>query len=92
MQDSGPHEETTPTLFSLVALPVYPGEYEVRVESLNATGPPLILMIEEDRLMTWLLARGCEFCAHAVKLGRSVYCDHPPMRKHELAGLGFNLG
>ena len=83
--------ETSAPLFGLVALPVGGGEYELRVEPLAVTGPERALMIEADRLANWLLSRGCEFCAHAVKLGRAVHCDHPPVTAADLVDLGFNL-
>ena len=83
--------EVPPPLFGLVANPVDGGEYELRLEPLDMTGPTSALMIEAHRLENWLNARGCEFCAHAVKLGRTVYCDHPPVTAAELEELGFRL-
>ncbi|MGI4831715.1 MAG: hypothetical protein ACRYFU_26565 [Janthinobacterium lividum] len=83
--------EANPHVFGLIATATVDGEYEVRMEPLGFDGPKRGLMIEADRLSAWLLSRGCEFCAHAVKLGRAVHCDHPPITPNELAELGFNM-
>ena len=87
MPDPGTLAETAP-LYRPGALPVNDGEYLLQVEPLGDGGFTGGLMIKTDRLTTGLLSRGCEFCAQAVKLGRAVYCDHPPVTRTELEDLG----
>ena len=83
--------EAAPQLYGLGAIPVGDGEYLLQVEPLGDSTSSRGLMIEADRLTTWLMARGCEFCAHAVKLGRAVYCDHPLVTRTKLEDLGVRV-
>ncbi len=67
------------------------GKYVLATELLGSDSPERGISIEPAKLAEWLLARGCEFCAHAVKLGHRIHCDHPPITTGELASLGFDV-
>ncbi len=85
--DSSPN----PHVYGLFAVPSEGKTYAITTEPLSSKDAKRAMAIGAMKLADWLLARGCEFCAHAVKLGHRVHCDHPPVTKDELATLGFNV-
>ena len=82
-------KEKNVTAMSLSGEPVEGNSYMLRaaIPGSEITGSEVTL--PASQFFDWLLAKGCEFCAHQVKLRRSVHCDHIPLDEVELAGLGL---
>jgi hypothetical protein len=74
---------------SLSGEPAEGNSYTLRAENPGSEIVGSEVTLPADQFFDWLLAKGCEFCAHQVKLRRSVHCDHIPLNEVELAGLGL---
>ena len=81
--------EKNVTAMSLSGEPVEGNSYMLRAKIPDSEITGSEVTMPASQFFDWLLAKGCEFCAHQVKLRRSVHCDHIPLDKVELAGLGL---
>jgi hypothetical protein len=75
---------------SLSGEPAEGNAYRLRAENPDSEMVGSEVILPADQFFDWLMTKGCEFCAHQVKLGRAVHCDHVPLNEVELAGLGLN--